>query len=109
MAHESAVLEVVEVADAADAAARDGALSGALEGVLDAYRQGGYSVGYRRAVSDLLAEFLLISESYLHDRPQPPDRPGGLRELLRSFEHHLEQFARVRLESDVSFEGGLGI
>jgi hypothetical protein len=105
MSHESAFLEVREFADAP----RDAALSGALEGVLDAYRQGGYSVGYRRAVSDLLAEFLFLSEGYLHDRPQPPDTRRGLRDLLRSFEDHLQNFARVRLESDGSVEGGLGI
>lgn len=59
-----------------------------------------------RAVNDLLAEFLMLSEEHLPEQgaPQP-----GLRALLRSFESHLERFAEVRLALDGFVDGGPGI
>jgi hypothetical protein len=90
-----------EVPDAADAAVGE-----AFDGVLGAFRQEGFDAGYRRAVNDLLAEFLLISEEYLHEQPNPAP---GLRETLRSFSRHLERFAEIRRELGNFVDGGLGI
>jgi NAD(P)H-dependent FMN reductase len=84
----------------------EAAAGGAVEGLLGAIRQEGFDAGYRRAASDLLAEFLLISEEYLHDLPEPDP---NLRALLRSFEEQLARFARTRMELDGFVEGGLGI
>jgi len=97
-------------ADAAPDAAppADAAVGEAFDSVLGAFRQDGFEAGYRRAVSDLLAEFLLISEERLHEQPTPQPQ---LRELLRSFERHLERFAEARLAvGDAGLvDGGLGI
>jgi hypothetical protein len=84
----------------------DAALGGALDGVLGVLRQESFDAGYRRAVSDLLAEYLLITEEHLHDLPQPDP---ALRALLRSFEEQLTRFAHARLELEGFVEGGLGI
>jgi hypothetical protein len=84
----------------------DTAIDGAVNGVLGAIRQEGFDAGYRRAVSDLLAEFLLITEEHLHDLPEPDP---ALRALLRSFEAQLERFGQARLELQGFVEGGLGI
>src|SRR4051812_17078692 len=96
------VLEEVEP----EIAIPDTALSGAVVGVMSAARQEGFDAGYRRASSDLLAEFLLITEEHLHGLPAPDP---ALRELLRSFEEQLARFATTRLELQGFVEGGLGI
>ena len=112
----SSLLSVFDVPDEAvgelrparqpvDAPEADAAVGEAFDGVLGAFRQEGFEAGYRRAVSDLLAEFLLISEEHLHEQPTP-----GLRETLLAFERHLENFAEARLAiGDGYVDGGLGI
>src|SRR5437764_13916054 len=84
----------------------DAAVGGAFDGLLSAIRQEGFDAGYRRAASDLLAEFLLISEEHLHELPAPDP---ALRALLRSMEEQLSRFAQARLELEGFVEGGLGI
>ncbi len=90
----------------------------AFEGVLGAFRQDGYNAGYRRAINNLLADFVLISQEFL--RNQAAATIGAkesataadshsLRQILRSFEEHLEQMAWRTSETTAYVDGGLGI
>src|SRR5580704_278695 len=63
----------------------DGSFGNIFDGVLAARRQEVYDAGYRRAVNDLLAEFVLISEEYIRRYAAHPE----LRQVLRAFEESL--------------------
>ena len=76
-----------------------------FDGVLGAYRQEGYDAGYRRAVNDLLADFVLISNEFIRSQPTPIPE---LRQALRAFEEHLERAAGAS-SSKHFVDGGLGI
>jgi hypothetical protein len=80
-------------------------LGNIFDGVLEAHRQEGFDAGYRRGTSDLLAEFVLISEEFI--REQAPGSPH-LREILRSLGERLEQSAGA-VSKEHFVDGGLGI
>jgi len=77
-----------------------------FDGVLDAYRQDGFSAGYRRAISDVLSDFLWVSERFLKEHSPPPP---GLRQVLQEFEQHLEDLAKPSSPAGGFVDGGLGI
>ncbi len=83
-----------------------GAKEGVVRGLLDAYRQQGYGEGYHRAISEVLASLVVVTEEILHQLKKPsPD----LRPTLYGFVEHLDH--RIRnISAEHSFvEGGLGI
>ncbi len=81
------------------------ALSGVVDGVLEAYRREGYEFGYRRARNDLLADFALISREFIRNLPTAAPE---LRQILRKFEQHLDQSLPEHSQFH-EFADGLGI
>ena len=79
---------------------------GIFAGVLASYREHGYELGYRRAVSDALATLLLATEEYV--RENGDDR--SLRGVLYAFEEHLERHLHRMGSGDSGYVAdGLGI
>ena len=82
-------------------------LHSAISGVMQAYRDEGFAAGYARATSDLLADFVLIAEQFIHELPA--EKRSALRPVLRAFENHLAVAVHSRKPVEVFVDGGLGI
>ena len=79
---------------------------GIFAGVLASYGERGYELGYRRAVSDVLAMLLLATEEYVREHPEHRD----LRGALYDFEAHLErQVSQLGAGDSGYVADGLGI
>jgi hypothetical protein len=93
--------------DLIESAAAEQGLNSAFSGVLQAYRDEGFAAGYARASSDLLADFVLIAEQFIHE--QPPEQRSVLRPVLRAFENRVAMAVGSRRAVEVFVDGGLGI
>jgi hypothetical protein len=86
----------------------DESLEGVLPNVLSLYEQQGYRRGYDRAVLDLLASLVSVTEDFIRiqsDGAQSaPLDPGDLRRLLYHFGQNLEQ--RLQLNSATAARAG---
>jgi len=81
--------------------------TGLIGEVLCLYRQEGYDDGYTRAVRDMLASLVFVSEEFL--RQQEPSLSPDLRRALYAFAEHLEHRLASMSPRDWYVEGGLGI
>ncbi|MDB5171676.1 MAG: hypothetical protein JWN51_449 [Phycisphaerales bacterium] len=79
--------------------------SSVMSGLLGAYQEQGYEQGYRRAVADVLAQLLLLTEQYLREQGSDAE---DLRGRLYGFEAYVERHLQARGESGF-VSGGLGI
>ena len=79
---------------------------GILAGVLASYRERGFETGYRRAVSDVLATFLLATEEYVRRHPDDPALRGVLYDFGEVVDSHLR---RMRPGRGEYVADGLGI
>ena len=64
---------------------------GIFAGVLASYGERGYELGYRRAVSDVLATLLLATEEYVREHPEHRDLRGALYGVEEHLERHLNR------------------
>jgi len=94
-----------ELPDSTAASSNDASLGNVFDGVLGAFRQDGYEAGYHRAVNDLLAEFVFISEEFIRSHTS---RQTELRQVFRAFEERLERAAGAP-SANHFVDGGLGI
>ena len=79
---------------------------GALAQVWSIYYGQGFDEGYRRAVKDLLASLVSISERFIGERPESA---GQVRKVLYPFEEYLEKQIGRMTPEDGFVEGGMGI
>ena len=92
-------ISVMEIGDAG------GGGSALFAGLLDAYQGQAYERGYRRAVADVLAEMLLLSEEFLRTQP---DGQVTTRTTLYRFQAFIERRFEPSHNRDFVSEG-LGI
>lgn len=80
--------------------------AGVFGALFDVYREQGHERGYRRAMKDVLASLVTVTEAYLRARPgSSDDERRGLYAYVEFLEAHLESASL-----DAGFvNGGLGI
>lgn len=95
MAQDQAVIEALPETEA-----------GVFGALFDVSREQGYERGYRRAIQDVLASLVTVTEAYLRARPgSSDDARRRLYAYVEFLEAHLESASR-----DTGFvNGGLGI
>lgn len=79
---------------------------GAVSHVWSIYYRQGFDEGYRRAVKDLLASLVSISERFIGEKPESA---GQVRKVLYPFEEYLEKQIGRMTPEDGFVEGGMGI
>src|SRR5213595_3254068 len=69
---------------AAGAPWEDGPAGGVMAGVLASFSEHGFELGYRRAISDMIALLLLTAAEHRRDTPAGPAPAEGRRGLRRT-------------------------
>ncbi|HEY2584681.1 MAG TPA: hypothetical protein VGI81_02825 [Tepidisphaeraceae bacterium] len=80
--------------------------AGILSAVLDVYQEQGFERGYERAMHDLLASLVSVTEQYLI---RQDSRSGETRRLLYGYVEFLEDHIRRASDDAAYVSDGLGI
>jgi hypothetical protein len=104
----NATLEPGEVSDAAGAPWEDApAAGGIMAGVFASLSEHGFDLGYRRAVSDVIALLLLAAAEHRRERGLDPQARVAVSEFVDRLDRHLQRLASGAAADEVY--DGLGI